>query len=287
MADGIIGGDQRFAALLARATEILDSALPTNVTAPIDLPAVLDSFGVGEPLVEVGRGRHGGLRKVGPRWHPVVYRDTPGPSRLSARERFTVAHELAHAILEDSLHLRPVRDAQYWALEGVCDDFASRLLIPEPVVSESRASVRDASSALLWIERLASATETSLAASARRLLRGTAELSAWGIQEISKRPPESTVYQVLWAAGEKRHDLTTRSHVIAANPLFRAIQTIGDEVGNRGEQVVGRATAAFSRRSAGYLLITWWERNGSEDAAADSSSHVGAVNTTKVLSLFE
>ena len=262
---------------------MLKAAVPANMSVPIDLVAVLDSFGIGEPVVEVGLGRHGSLRRVGARWHPVVYRPLPGSPRLSARERFTVAHELAHAIIDDRLRLRPVRNSQYWALEAICHDFANRLLIPEHVASEVRAGLSGASSVLSRIERLASLTETSLPASAHRLLEVIDRASAWGIHEISRRPPEPMSYRVQWTAGDKRYGLTTGSHVKTSNPLFSAIQTTSDEVGIHGEQPVDSGVAAFTRRSSNYLVITCWLHGGPAGSSAGSLPCGDNVNA----SLFE
>ena len=110
------------------------------------------------------------------RWYPIVYRSKQSSRPLVPRERFAVAHELAHAIVDDQLRLRPLRRSQYWALEGVCDDFAGRLLIPEKQFLAARAAMSGASSALSGIEALARTTNTSLIVAARAFWRDVLRL---------------------------------------------------------------------------------------------------------------
>jgi IrrE N-terminal-like domain len=46
-------------------------------------------------------------------------------------ERFVIAHELGHLVLEKHKMPFPAGRAEYWQVETLCDDFAARLLIPE------------------------------------------------------------------------------------------------------------------------------------------------------------
>jgi hypothetical protein len=46
-------------------------------------------------------------------------------------ERFVIAHELGHLVLEKHKVPVPAGRAEYWQVETLCDDFAGRLLIPE------------------------------------------------------------------------------------------------------------------------------------------------------------
>ena len=267
MAETSRSGDPQFSLALTRASEVLQSAVPDGGPVPVDLHAALQAFGVGEPIIEVRPGRHGALRRVDERWHPVVYRKDPSANELSPRERFTVAHELGHAIIDGSLRLRPARRAQYWALETVCDSFAGDLLIPSTEVKGARAVLRDAQSTLATIQRLASITDTSLAASARRLLDGLPALSAWGVRRIPNASRDQAQWKVAWTAGGRRYGLGVGSHIGVENPLYVAITSGPCYVGAREEVTIGTGRAALVQLSRGFSLIAWWE---SQEAAPSS-----------------
>ena len=100
---------------------------------PIDLEAILDQLHVelkvrrrlpGDPTGTLEM--HSGNPVI------VVQGDRIGPS-LGPRARFTVAHELAHWVLETWGVDRPSSRAAYWAREADCNAFAAAL-IPRPAV---------------------------------------------------------------------------------------------------------------------------------------------------------
>ena len=238
---------------MEQASQTLREALPLDLEAPVDLSTTLESFGVGHPLIEQGPGRHGGLRKVGSRWHPVIYRASVHDGPFSTRERFTIAHEIAHAVIDCEIALRPVRESQYWALEAICDEFASQLLIPERYVATTRHELFSAQSVLVGIRQVATATRTSLAASARRLLEGVSAASAWGVRSKTDARTDRTVYRVDWDAGARRHALRTGSHVRADNAIFSLVD------GHRhGSPVTADGEGACHRTSRFFSLVSWW-----------------------------
>lgn len=51
-----------------------------------------------------------------------------------ARERFWVAHEIGHWVLRKSKVPAPFGKSEYWIHEELCDDFASRLLVPRSAI---------------------------------------------------------------------------------------------------------------------------------------------------------
>ena len=199
--------DRSFAERLEQAHELLNRSLPPSDAIPINLEAVLLRHGLGLPLVETSGSRHGALRLVNGVWHPVVYRSPSdiNRSRLLPRERFTVAHELAHALVEDGLQLRPLRDAHYWALEDLCDDFAAAVLIPEIEVVRHVEGITGAQRLLHQIDKLASATESSLVVAARRILGKLPGGSAWGVREVTKAELRRTVLR--WSGPLASHGM--------------------------------------------------------------------------------
>jgi uncharacterized protein involved in tolerance to divalent cations len=49
---------------------------------------------------------------------------------LSTRERFSIAHELAHWVVWKCFQSLPSSEEEYWWHEDVCNEFAARLLVP-------------------------------------------------------------------------------------------------------------------------------------------------------------
>src|SRR3954468_19234907 len=74
---------------------------------PVYLDTLLTELGIGPVILEQDRRRHGGLRKLGDRWHPIVYTKDAWNSSLDPSQRFTVAHELGHALIDEQFELRP------------------------------------------------------------------------------------------------------------------------------------------------------------------------------------
>lgn len=257
--------DPGFKLLLERVSIVLADSVPLDVTVPVPLGEVVASFGLGPLLIERGKDRHGALRRVNSRWHPVVYRRNGGGRYLSPRERFTVAHEIAHAIIETRIGVRPVRNSQYWALEGKCDWFASRLLIPEVFASPTRSRMHNAFSVISLIKELATATRTSRAAAARRLLDDLSNGSAWGIRQIAGHD-HRVAYRVDWAAGVRRHGLSAGSHIRPSCDLFDLVAPEKRERSQKRGQLEEAGVLAHVRMSPTSSLIAWWDAPGTPEA---------------------
>lgn len=137
---------------------------------PINLKAVRQSLGV-NLVVQYGSDRHGELRRNDSgQYEIVVYkRSTATPWR--SRDRFTVAHEIGHFIVETKIGYHPTSRSEYWKLEDRCNSFAGQLLIPDDAVG-SQSSRFDFTpvSVLDALESLAQQTDASLEATARRLV---------------------------------------------------------------------------------------------------------------------
>jgi hypothetical protein len=56
-------------------------------------------------------------------------------NELSTWDRFLVAHELGHFLLSQLKVPKPLGAREYWRIEGLCDMFARRLLLPASEVS--------------------------------------------------------------------------------------------------------------------------------------------------------
>jgi Zn-dependent peptidase ImmA (M78 family) len=89
----------------------------------------------------------------------------------AARQRFTIAHEVGHYLIEARVGFRPGTTTEYWMLEEVCQAFAAALLSPLAVVTAS-ISPRPTDPAGLFdaLTRLMATTDLSLEATARRIV---------------------------------------------------------------------------------------------------------------------
>lgn len=106
--------------------------------APIDVLKVADRLGIAVRLEQMDDDMSGYLTRIGDRWtigvnkyhHPV-------------RQRFTVAHELAHFSLHRSMQPRfddvtfARRSESPNAMERAADEFAADLLMPKEAVSSA------------------------------------------------------------------------------------------------------------------------------------------------------
>jgi hypothetical protein len=223
----------------------------TRSAVPVDLAETLRSLGFGNLLVERDTGRHGALRKINGRWHPVVYRPVDSRARLSARERFTVAHEIAHALIDKRFELRPTRAREYWALERVCDEYAADLLVP-PMQAEIFAAARKSPAELAGvIVGLASDFEVSHAVAARRIVECLDGCAAWGIREQEDRRVISWDIENPPAFGVRRP-----SRVDRGSPLSEVLPVDELLIGGDYEGKLPNDYVSVCRRvSASFLLL--------------------------------
>ena len=163
VAEGRMSAAERRIRELAPGTATLREAVRATVERlargvecpPTDLAALGQRLGVREISYERFPGS-GELKKTGDGYYIICSVDEP-----RARQRFTVAHELAHVILEGTGRNAP-RTGK--SVERVCDMLASECLMPaavfEPLVS--------AAPTLEEVARLSRRFETSLTATAIR-----------------------------------------------------------------------------------------------------------------------
>lgn len=133
---------------------------------PLDVVAVADDLGLAIVESEDDGEPEGQLRRRENRWE-VVLRPARGAGR--ARWRFTLAHEIAHYMIEQEWRFRPHSGSDYWALERVCDQAASELLLPDSLVSRCEDSLPAAHVLFDQADRLAKLGEVSYQAACRRL----------------------------------------------------------------------------------------------------------------------
>lgn len=103
---------------------------------PVDVVAILREQNIGLAFRHDGQQTHGlgFLVHEGKQTTVVVRRDPGRTGGLSARERFTVAHEIGHFVWDQRVGLQATSRRDYWLLESVCNEFAGHLLVPTPAL---------------------------------------------------------------------------------------------------------------------------------------------------------
>lgn len=148
-----------------------------RLTHPVDLTKLAFALGV-VSLEEKTMTEDGRLS-----WVDGLPRIDINSDRPVARQRFTLAHEIAHLILESSSYEAVYRSpAQQDKKERMCDSIAAALLMPKEWV---QFECRNGNGAidLRLIRRIASGAETSMSAAASRVNQITGKtccLLRWG-----------------------------------------------------------------------------------------------------------
>jgi Zn-dependent peptidase ImmA (M78 family) len=103
------------------------SKLHPSGSWPVNVHGILSRLGVGLRF-EDAQGKTPSHLQLGHTPTIIIYRQTPAPF-LSTKERFSIAHELAHWIVWRRFGSVPSSETEYWLHETVCNDFAAKLLV--------------------------------------------------------------------------------------------------------------------------------------------------------------
>lgn len=101
--------------------------LNPNGVWPVNLNGILSRLGIGLRCEEK-KGRADAHLELGNPPTIVVYRQHSS-ALLSSKERFSIAHELAHWIVWRRFAFLPSAET-YWDHESLCNEFAAALLVP-------------------------------------------------------------------------------------------------------------------------------------------------------------
>jgi IrrE N-terminal-like domain len=145
---------------------------------PVDVVQVLRDLGLGLRFVHLSE-LHGSLERTDAGWEVIVPRREfmdESPTHLTARERFTIAHEIGHYLVEARFRARPRNRAEYWELERVCQEFAASLLMPQRILHDVMSAnvLESAPEALRSSRELARRAQVSVEAAVRRLIPANA-----------------------------------------------------------------------------------------------------------------
>jgi hypothetical protein len=226
--------------------------LSGNRPIPLDLEALVAEFRVG--VVREQAERQGSLRRRGDLWQIAV-----DSSMAPVRQRFTIAHELGHYLVEATTGFRPTKRRDYWALESECQAFAAVLLAPEAVVRECLAVGGGEPGALFDVViDLAARTGLSLEGAARRLIEVTGSPMAIASLRLDGRPSRRAIASIGWCHGVHGMEDVGRGRVIRRDhalwPVVTAIREV--PVGACCEVNFGGGARAIVRREPhGALML--------------------------------
>jgi IrrE N-terminal-like domain len=224
-------------------------------TLPLDVPELIGELGLSLAFeAPVGRrAAHGMLRRRESGWQIVINAAT-----APTRQRYTMAHELGHYLIEARTGYRPETSRAYWMVEEVCQAFAASLLSPSRVVSAAiGAEPFDADRVVPAIDRVMVRTGLSLEAAARRIAETAADPLAIVALDVGGRKPISAM--LAWAhanialASIARGQKVRRRHWLWP----AAARALEIAVGARSAvDLVGMAQATVERRGESFVLVT-------------------------------
>lgn len=169
--------------------------LSTDAGLPLDVEAIFRRWGIQVRAASDTSGREG----ITSRTRTGEYIVTVFTHTAASRERFTLAHELAHVLVEEKFGWDPTTEREYYQREEWCNRFAARLLVPEAVVQKGRMdSITTAIQSVLWLSRICG---VSREVAARRLGESWPEFGLAELEECTDKKGSRRV-RVRWAAPE-------------------------------------------------------------------------------------
>lgn len=104
--------------------------LSGNKPLPISVGEIVGSLGVTIGRAKDGRATKGHLLTTKTGSEIILPSADGSQTDYSPWERFLIAHELGHFVLERKRVPRPLGESEYWEHEELCDSFARWLLLP-------------------------------------------------------------------------------------------------------------------------------------------------------------
>ncbi|MGZ8870137.1 MAG: ImmA/IrrE family metallo-endopeptidase [Pyrinomonadaceae bacterium] len=101
---------------------------------PVNVHAILSRVGIGLRFSN-SRNKVNSCLEIDNGPTIVIYRPNPALF-LSPRERFSIAHELAHWVIWRRFGSLPESDSEYWFHETLCNEFAAGLLVPHSALEQ-------------------------------------------------------------------------------------------------------------------------------------------------------
>ncbi len=232
------------------------SQLTKNHHSAVDVQSLLARLGI-ELVVRdrCGNSRLGEAQKVRRGVYRIVLYTDAGRTSTDTRDRFTLAHELGHVLLDHRFGITPAGRDEYWGHERWCNAFAGRLLVPD--VALAKAPGCDAKSLLTQMWTLGRRYKVSAIVVARRFVETQPGLAfVCANRELTDQGER--VARVAWSASsDPEIALRPGALLSARDPLGHAMlspqATFALTSPPNRSGVVGRAgsrVTACSRRAA-------------------------------------
>jgi hypothetical protein len=146
-----------------------------------------------------------------------------GKDQTLTRERFTIAHELGHILVDRAKGAQPSTEAEYWKHEDMCNRFAGALLVPTAAL-KPRTTTKDPAAALLselW--RVSAQCAVSQEVAARRLVEQCVLATLLMVQHVTNSKG-SAVLKVRWvASSDPEVSFARRQNIFGTHPIGRAV----------------------------------------------------------------
>jgi len=121
---------------------------------PVPIAEIANSLGVKITRASTTKQTRGHLLLGTAGSEIVLPRASHTSDKYTPWERFLIAHELGHLVLDRMCESRPLGKSEYWQHEELCDTFARWLLLPPTVAKLIEESVRTPSQRLNLCEHL-------------------------------------------------------------------------------------------------------------------------------------
>ena len=158
---------------------------------PVNLHGLLSRLGI-RLLLESTTSRGESYLELSQPPVILVQRENPGLF-LSSRERFSIAHELAHWVVWRRFGAVPSSQAEYWFHENLCNEFAAGLLVPQPALNNFLKKLNDQGiEPVSFPSRVAQCGAVSWEVAAKSIALNPLRDSAYLRLEIF--PPRSSTY---------------------------------------------------------------------------------------------
>lgn len=147
----------------------------------------------------------------------ILFRKSADPRPLTHRERFTLAHELGHLLLEKRYEWRPANAAEYHLREDFCNQFAARLLVPTEQLQQ--LLIASPAVALGHLLHVSPQCRVSLEVAARRITDYFDDVAYLAVTEGMNAQKER-VFVTLWGAGYiGQRQIPRRKHLGSGDPV--------------------------------------------------------------------
>jgi len=211
---------------------------------------------------------HGETQKISEgHYRIVIFRGSGDKRHLSPRERFTVAHELGHVLLDRHLAYTPSSRREYWTIESWCNAFAAALLVPRRAIQDLIKEPA-AESALRQASELASSCRVSMVVAARRVSDVHRRLSFFGARVVSDAKGQ-TVARVEWSTSNARRLGIAEGQYRGATDTFgkmvlRTVGMLSSEQVTRVEHGEHRCAALARNRERATVCVELARPAGNE-----------------------